>query len=337
MKKRVVLALCVSVALFSGCARKDAQVDSGPTKDVIESDVSTEDVPVSDVETEQEDVTYQLKSTDDIPMETDVEPVEQEQQSEPTEQPIVQEVGSNVSEEAVRREEPVTSSTLSEEQVQTTSEPVQQEDYLQLLTTIKLPENMAMAMDMGMGGERIIMGKAGDYQMQGTESCFIWESENGTFLKNEGKVYSVDVNGRSKAFTADSEDGGNGINMNMSTEDVSPEKISELIDSGSVSYEGTQQFCDKECCAYRVTTEAEDGTPADAWLYIEVDSNEVRGMAVTSGEVAIIVEIGDYYEFVNPLEGQSSESIDDETASNEVAMAIFGSVLQMMGSAMAEE
>lgn len=218
-----------------------------------------------------------------------------------------------------------------------------------IIRNIEMPTEYVMNIKFGIEGfpeTGILFGKCGDYMLNGVESCFMWESDNGTFYKSaDNNVMSVDVDGRSILFngrdsrSSDYEDDDvSGVYINIGagvgTDGISNEELKDALDNGEPYYSGTTKFNNVDCHVITLNITNEIGESQEVQIYIGIHDHMIYGMSANEEGLNVEVTINDYDDYVRDLELLSSGIIDDNEASTAVNEAIWGSVFGFMAGAL---
>lgn len=227
---------------------------------------------------------------------------------------------------------------VADEEIQESTLGQQELELYDIVRDIAIPDSLVVIMNFGVPGIGIVAGEMGEYKLQGTEACFMWESDNGTFYKDIEGVKRVEVSGRSALFTESQDDSDDlyvDTNIGISTDSISVDELREVMSGTSdIEYKGIQNYRGEDCYVISMKTDNEDGSIANVDVYISESRKSMVGMCAYQDEMVIEIAMNDYVQFIGDLESQVSGTIDDETATDTVNNAMLGGMLSMMFSAM---
>lgn len=331
MKNRVVIALMLSTMLISGCGKKEV-VDSIPQNDVGQVEEIPEDSYKSN------DVVYDLKLVDEMP-------VDRVEQSANESQPITY--------EEIQEPESVSDATEEDEVVSVGEEEAVSDTMLDneadnldinvndFVKKIYMPDKFVANINLGIPGMGILIGEADGYKLSGVESCFMWESANGTFYKDAKGVKSVNVDGRSTMFVDSGEskdsDDADGFGMSPNMDIVSSGDFEDLIgNTDEIEFVGQEEFNGIDCFAFTApaTTTTDDSEDGEVTLYVNSRTGALCGITAEEDGFIMTGNVLDYYEFVGDLEKEVSGSIEDGDATEAVGNGLMGAIFGMLFTGM---
>lgn len=204
-------------------------------------------------------------------------------------------------------------------------------DIDEFINNISMPEEYVMTIDLGVPGMGIIIGEANGYKVSGTELCFMWESENGTFYSDGLEVKSVNVNGRSELFS-DKNKEDNTDSSNLGYDSSVADNL--FKDTDNVVYIGINEFDGETCYAFKLAVNDDDMLSGEGTLYINCNTGAIEGMTVEQDGSTITIKISNYNDFIGDLENNVSGSIEDSEACNNVEMGLLGAIFSLMSVGM---
>lgn len=206
-------------------------------------------------------------------------------------------------------------------------------DVIEVLSKMYIPENAVIQLMVGDGDLCLWLGGTEDYRVLGTDSCFMWESPNGTFYYDGESVKEVEVEFRSALFDESASDSDIDISSSINIEDnVDISEIMALVNLGAtVECTGIEELNGVECYKIHIV----DGD-AEAELMLSTDDSQVIGLAANQNGPMVAMIFSNYKSFYTQFEPYCDGTIDDETASATVQGAIMMSVIKMAYSMEAE-